>query len=119
MLPRRHRLRRSADIRRVRQRGRRWHHPLLLLFTATNNQEVSRFTVSASRRVGNAVVRNRSKRRTREAIRRHLADVEPGWDCLFTVRETLPAADFDEIDGAVCQLLARAGLLRQEKPANR
>lgn len=119
MLPRRHRLRRSADIRRVRQKGRRWRHPLLLLFTATNNQEVSRFTVSASRRVGTAVVRNRSKRRTREAIRRYLSDVEPGWDCLFVVRDTLPEVGFSEVDEAVCRLFSRAGLLKQKKPEDR
>jgi ribonuclease P protein component len=89
------------------------------LFTATNNQEVSRFTVSASRRVGSAVVRNRSKRRTREAIRRHLTDVESGWDCLFVVREPLPEVGFGEVDDAVCRLLSRAGVLEQKKHEDR
>ncbi|MFW6042605.1 MAG: ribonuclease P protein component [Chloroflexota bacterium] len=111
MLPQRHRLRRSADIRRVRRHGRRWRHPLLLLFTATNSQETSRFAISASRRVGKAVVRNKARRRVREAIRTQLPRMQPGYDCVFVVRDSLPAASFADVNSAVCQLLQQAGLL--------
>lgn len=111
MLPDRHRLRRNADIRRVHREGRRWRHPLLILFAGPNNQDVSRFAISVSRRIGKAVVRNRCRRRVREIIRRRLADVEPGWDCLLVARPDLPAAAFDEIEAALEQLFRRAGIL--------
>lgn len=111
MLPERHRLRRNADIRRVHREGRRWHHPLLILFVGANNQDASRFAISVSRRIGKAVVRNRCRRRVRELIRRRLADVEPGWDCLLVARAGLPAASFDEIEAAIEQLFRQAGIL--------
>ncbi|MDX1689187.1 MAG: ribonuclease P protein component [Candidatus Promineifilaceae bacterium] len=111
MLPERYRLRRNADIRRVHREGRRWRHPLLILFVSANNQDASRFAISVSRRVGKAVVRNRCRRRVREIIRRRLADVEPGWDCLLVARTGLPAASFDEIEAAVDQLFRRSGIL--------
>jgi len=113
MLPKPYRLRRSADIRHVRHHGRRWHHPLLLLFTVANNQDTSRFAISVSKRVGNAVVRNRARRRVREALRSRLSQLNPGWDCLFIVRDRLPAASYSEIENAVCQLLTQAGILNQ------
>ena len=111
MLPHGHRLRRNADIRRVRQQGRRWYHPLLILFVEANNQETSRFAVSVGRHVGGAVVRNRAKRRIREVIRRYLKQVKGGYDCLLIVRADLPVASFAEIEAAVSELLRRAGLL--------
>lgn len=111
MLPERHRLRRNADIRRAHRDGRRWHHPLLILFVSANNQEASRFAISVSRRIGKAVVRNRCRRRVREVIRHRLADIEPGRDCLLVARVGLSAASFEEIEAAIEQLFSRAGIL--------
>ena len=111
MLPRANRLRRNADIRHVHRRGHRRSHPLLLLFAIESNRGGTRFATSVSKRVGNAVVRNRVRRRIREAIRRQLLGVQPGWDCLFIAREGAPLASFSEMEEAVQDLLARVGVL--------
>lgn len=120
MLPQRHRLKRSTDIRRVYRRGQRWHHPLLTFYavratgrsdSATGGIPPSRFAVSVSRRVGNAVVRNRSKRLVREAIRAYLPAIEAGWDCLFVARAGLADATFTEVEAALCQLFGQASLI--------
>ena len=112
MLPQRYRLRRSREIGQVRRLGKRWRHPLLTLYTYPNNQEVSRFAVVTGRHIGKAVVRNRSKRRVREAIHHQLCLIPAGWDCLFVARKEVAAAAFTDIEQAVQQLLQRAGLLR-------
>ena len=104
-------MRRGAEIRQVRRNGHRRHHPLLLLFATENDRKITRFAVSVSGRVGNAVVRNRARRRIREAIRRQLPHLRPGWDCLFVARNSLPPASFSQIEDAVHDLLTRAGVL--------
>ncbi|MCA9998632.1 MAG: ribonuclease P protein component, partial [Anaerolineales bacterium] len=88
MLPQPHRLRRAGEIRQLREQGRAWRHPLaILLVLARHNDPLedeyvtTRFAVSASRQVGNAVARNRAKRLLREAIRHHLHEIETGWNC--------------------------------------
>lgn len=120
MLPQRHRLKRSDDIRRVYRRGQRWHHPLLTFHavqaserpdSAATGVPPSRFAVSVSRRVGNAVVRNRSKRLVREAIRAQLPAIEAGWDCLVVARTGLADATFAEVEAAICQLFGQASLI--------
>lgn len=116
MLPRHHRLRYSADLGQVREHGRRWRHPLIILLAKENEQDGSRFSFLASRRVGKAVVRNRAKRLMREAIRLHLDEIEGGWDCLLISRAKTPTATFSEVETAVLQLLSRARLLRKESP---
>lgn len=111
MLAQRFRLRRNADLRRVRSTGRRWRHPLIVLLVGENNGGVSRFAFVAGRRIGNAPTRNRSKRLMREAVRQHLPEVEAGWDCMFIARNPIAFASYTEVETAVSQLLARAKLM--------
>jgi ribonuclease P protein component len=122
MLPQRHRLRRRSDVLRVRRLGKAWRHPLAVLLVvrsqtrATGEHELStapptRFAFTAGRPVGPAVARHRAKRLLREAVHERLGEIEPGWDCLFIVREPTPGADYTDIQKAVSNLLRRAGLL--------
>jgi ribonuclease P protein component len=76
-----------------------------------NGPTVSRFAVVAGRQVGPAVRRNRAKRRLRAIVRARLEDISPGWDCLLIARPLLVEATFAEVESAVLQLFARAGVL--------
>ena len=117
MLPPPFRLRRSDDIARVRQQGRRWQHPLIVLFIDVQPQEstsVSRFAFVAGRRIGKATVRNRAKRRLREIVRHQLETLEPGHDCLLVARPASASADYAELERGVLELLTRAGLRRPD-----
>src|SRR5712691_5933876 len=105
------RLRSNADFRRVRAARRSWAHPLLVLYVASNELEQSRMGVSVSRRVGQAVVRNKVRRRLREAVRARWSEVAGGKDLLFVARGPCVAADWPALRGAVDQLLHRARLL--------
>jgi ribonuclease P protein component len=113
MLQQQYRLRRSADLKRVRQQGESRRHPLAILIVYPNELDVSRFAFVASRRVGNAVERNRGRRLLREVVRLHLLEILPGYDCVFIVRHTTPTASYADAETAVLQLLARLKLIRQ------
>jgi ribonuclease P protein component len=111
-MQRRLRLRRRVDFNQLRRRGRRWHHPMILLITRANDLEHSRFGFSASRGFGKATARNRMKRILREVIRSRLSLIEDGWDCLFVARRAANGATFAEVEVAVNQLMQRSNLLK-------
>ncbi len=96
----------------MRSEGRSWSHLLLVLCSLPNGLDYSRFGFSVSKRVGKAVIRNRVKRLLREAARARQALVEPGYDVVFVARKPISDADYPQVDRAVQQLLAQAGLLR-------
>jgi ribonuclease P protein component len=112
-IPRKDRLRRSRDFERVRVSGRSWVNRWLVLGALANDLDRVRVGVAASRRVGGAVKRARARRLIREAVRPRLGKVRGGWDLVFIARATLGSAAFQDVDGAVAQLLQRARLLSE------
>lgn len=111
-MKRRFRLTRSTDFKRVRSNGKSYAHPLLVLVVSPGQEETQiRFGVTASRSIGGAVIRNRSKRRMREALRPLLPALRPGWDAVVIARAGLLTAEFGQIQAAVRSLLQRAGLI--------
>ena len=113
-MERRYRLTGPADFQRVRRTGTSYSHPLFVVVVCANELPVARLGVSASRSLGNAVRRNRAKRRLREAFRPVLADVRGGWDLVVIARPGVVDADWPAVQAAVRSLLKRAGLRRSE-----
>jgi ribonuclease P protein component len=68
------RLHRSAEFLRLQRSGARFQSPHFVLYAGSldHEPERSRLGVTVSRRIGNAVVRNRVKRRVRECFRKAL-----------------------------------------------
>lgn len=100
----------------MRARRRSWAHPLLVLYAAPNEGGPTRSGFVVGRRVGNAVVRNRAKRRLREALRARYAALVPGMDLVWIARPPVATAGFRAIAAAVEELLRRARLLRDGSP---
>jgi ribonuclease P protein component len=106
------RLRSAADFARVRERAPRgWSHPLLVLYAAPNDLPQTRVGITVSRRVGKAVVRNRVRRRVREAARLVLPRLCTGYDLVFVARPASAGADWSGTKMAVEQTLGRAALV--------
>lgn len=97
MLPRKHRLTESRDFRRLQSRGKRRAGRFVALRALAMGDRPSRFGVSVSERVGGAVVRNRVKRRLREAVRLTLPEAARGWDFVLNAREGAASASFEEL----------------------
>jgi ribonuclease P protein component len=57
--------------------------------------------------MGKATVRNRMKRRLREAVRLHLAELPPRWSIVFNARKPLLEAEFSAIEHEVQTLFRR------------
>jgi len=78
-----------------------------------NTLPYSRFGFSVSNRIGNAVTRNKIKRRLREAVRLQQGSIQAGWDIVFIARQPIKFADYHQMDAACARLLWRAHLLQQ------
>ena len=105
------RLRRTRDEQRVYALGKSWRHPLLVLVAHPNGLDLSRVGVTASRRLGGAVARNRAKRLLREAARHLYPQFGAGWDVMLIARNGILKAKEPQVEEALASLLKRAGLI--------
>lgn len=113
-----YRLRGNSDFQRVRREGQSYASRFVVLAFLRNELECSRFGFVVNRRLGNAVHRNKIKRRLREATRLRLPIIKPGFDVVFIARQPIRQADYWTVDQTVVELLAKAGLLVADKSSS-
>lgn len=107
--PKSRRLLRRADFQRVYNEGIKLVGPYFLLFALRRGEPGScRIGLTASRKAGKAVVRNRAKRLLREAVRRNWEHMPPGCDCVLHVRARMRDAEYAPVEADVRRIMARA-----------
>ena len=73
--------------------------------------------VSASSKLGGAVVRNRVRRRVKEIVRLNADKLRDEYDLILIVRKPALGMDYKEMEGSVLHVLRKAGLLKGSEPS--
>jgi ribonuclease P protein component len=104
-------LSKPEDFAALQGEGTVRSHSLLVVRIRWTGLEETRFGMSTGRKLGGAVVRNRVRRRLREALRVMAPSFQPGWDVLIIARPALVDADHAVLVEALGRLLRRGGVL--------
>ena len=110
-MQRRQRLTGSKRFSQIHVEGSSAANRLLVIRYLANGSDCSRFGFLVSKRIGNAAVRNKVKRRLREAVR--LNPVKAGWDALFIVRRGAGTANYQELKDAADNRFQRDDLVEK------
>lgn len=90
-------LKASSDFQRIAKAGRKWTGGAFIMQVLKSEDASSPFRIgfTVSRRVGNAVARNRAKRRLREMVRLFLKSNTPkGYDVVLIAKTSAGSMDF-------------------------
>jgi ribonuclease P protein component len=109
-------LSRPQDFAALQREGQTRSHPLMVTRARRTELDATRFALSTGRRLGGAVVRNRVRRRIREALRAMAPSFQPGWDVLIIARPALVDVDHETLVETLRRLLARTGVLGGQAP---
>ncbi len=100
-------------------KGKRLSFDGLSLFYSGNNKDNFRVGISVSKKLANAVRRNRLKRQMRSSIMKVLAGYSLGYDLVFVARRELYTKDYNNILTAVETVLQRTVLRGQHSEGSR
>lgn len=109
------RIRSTEDFRRVYNEGKGVRGRFLTLRFAEGRGKKTRFGLAPARKIGNAVKRNRAKRRVRELCRAYQESVREKYDVVINIKNDAVDAEFEELKRDFISLLKRAGLLKSEE----
>ena len=88
------------------------------MYIKKNNLNHSRLGVSVSKKVGKSVVRNRTKRRVKEAFRKNLNFIKIGYDVVISAKPPASEADFTKIERELINLFKRGHIWHDKKDNN-
>ena len=88
----------------------------LVLYARRNRLGRNEVGITVSKKLGGAVIRNRTRRRIREAYRLNEELLTPGWDIVIVARTKAVEAAFGQLTAAFLSLAEKAGILREERP---
>jgi len=91
------RIRKRSEYKVIYDKGQRIPSGSFVLFVMRNAAGRPRLGITATRRIGGAVKRNRAKRLVREIFRRHKAGLD-NVDIVVNARAALPGADYARLE---------------------
>jgi len=119
-LPRAMRIRTRSEFQRSRKDGKSFPGRFIVL-SVLEDPELGRgerlpfrFGVILTRKVGNAVARNRVRRRVKSLISTYGERIRPGHQLVVIARYTAPGASFEDFEKDWLKQLRRAGILLEE-----
>jgi ribonuclease P protein component len=112
--PKSARILRSSDFRKIYDTGKRYSCAHFAAFYLLEpGSETAHVGFTTPRALGRAVLRNKVKRRFREAVRRQLGELTPQWSVVINPRRSSLATPFPALEREIAKLFSYLSKLSQ------
>ncbi|MCL1918484.1 MAG: ribonuclease P protein component [Peptococcaceae bacterium] len=112
MLERKFRLNKKQEYKKVFAKGFRYVSRLVVVYIVKGRSvEQSQIGFIASKKVGNAVKRNRAKRLMREVVRQKKTVFKGPCLMVCIARSAITRASFDDVEKSLCYMWKKGGIL--------
>ena len=108
-------LKQNHEFRRLYAKGKSAVSPYLALYCRKNRFGYNRLGLTVGTKVGGAVVRNRVRRRLKEAYRVHEDRYGQGYDIVVVARVRAAFARYRELERSLLSLSDKLGLLEKKE----
>lgn len=110
MLKKLFRISKSKEYNNTYNSGLKIPGKYLIAYVLTNNLPVNRFGIVASKKIGNAVTRNRARRRLRAIAENSTDRLKAGHDIVLIARQGISKVDFSKLEKEFYTVMKKAGL---------
>ncbi|MBQ7549045.1 MAG: ribonuclease P protein component [Clostridia bacterium] len=107
-------LKRNSDFRRAYGRGKSFSDPALVTYVLNNNRAgICRVGITASKKIGNSVERNRCRRIIKAAYVSLAPSVKGRYDLVFVARSKTKYLKSTDIERIMYRHLIKAGVVEE------
>ena len=104
-------LRKQSDFARIYKQGKSKGSRFAVILYRRNGLKFTRTAFVSSKKVGNSVERNRSRRLMKAAYRAFEPDIKSGYDIVFVARAAIKGCKEPEVERQLKKTLESAGIL--------
>ena len=103
---------RRNDFNRAYKKGKNFVSSSIILYVSKNYKKGIRLGITTSKKVGNAVYRNRARRVIKESFRQILPSLSGNFDIVIVARSKTPYLKTQDVKIKMISFLKEAGILK-------
>ncbi len=103
----------NSDFRRLYNRGKAVTDPALVIYYTKNRAGICHIGITTSKKIGNAVERNRSRRVIKEAFRKVCPQLEPCYDIVLVARSKTKYVKSTRLEEIMLGIFEKEGMLKR------
>ncbi len=104
-------LKNNYEFRRIYAKGKSYHHPALILYLMKNRAGICRIGITTSKKIGNAVQRNRCRRIIRAGYAGLEDKIKDNYDIVIVARSRTKYLKSSDIEDILISQLKQAGAI--------
>lgn len=112
-MDKKYRLRNNREFKIVYNKGRNFWNRNLILYKSKNDLKETRLGITITKKFGNAVIRNRVRRRINEIYRLNLYRIKDGYDLVIIPKKNVIDISYEELESALEHILKISKMLKE------
>ena len=107
------RIRKNMEFKNIYKVGKNYWNRNLILYVKKNGLNETRVGYTITKKIGNAVTRNKIRRRMKEIYRLHFHNIKEGYDLVFIAKRGVKDIPYKELEGSMIHILNISKLLKK------
>ena len=115
MLKKDNRLKKRYQFNYVYKSGEHFSGRALVLYTTPSRTKSIKVGFAVTKKIGHAVVRNKTKRQLREIVKKYLPNLKQNYNIIVVAKDNILDFDFSQLENDFVKLINKAELVYVEK----
>lgn len=107
------RIRKNIEFKNIYKLGKNYWNRNLVLYVKKNGLTETRVGYTITKKIGNAVVRNKMRRRMKEIVRLNFHNIKEGYDLIFIAKRSIVNIPYEELEGSMIHIMSISKLLKK------
>lgn len=112
-MEKKYRIRKNMEFKNIYKLGKNYWNRNLILYVKKNGLDETRVGYTITKKIGNAVIRNKLRRKMKEIYRLNFHNIRQGYDLIFIAKKSIKDIPYKELEGSMIHIMSIAKVLKK------